>query len=87
MSETPVPPVAFVPTKRTGSGAASGVTLVENITDINDKIRRRRDPRRGALGRAAREMTATYIATPPGSGYGRPDQEPLASETLPEIVG
>jgi cysteinyl-tRNA synthetase len=63
------------------------VTLVENITDINDKIYAaalRAGVRSDDL---AREMAAAYIADTDRLGIGRPDHEPLASETLPEIVG
>jgi cysteinyl-tRNA synthetase len=62
------------------------VTFVANITDINDKIY---DAARAA-GRGsedlAREMTARYLADTDGLGLGRPDHEPLASETLKRII-
>jgi cysteinyl-tRNA synthetase len=60
--------------------------LVINVTDINDKIY---DAARDA-GRPsaeyAEEMTAAYIADTDALGLGRPDVEPLATETIPEIV-
>ena len=61
--------------------------LVENITDINDKIYVAA-PRAGrALRRAApREMARAFIEDTDRLGLGRPDDEPLASETIPEIV-
>jgi len=61
-------------------------TLVANVTDINDKIY---DAARAAgvpSDELAREMTAHYFADTDGLGLGRPDHEPLASETLPEII-
>ncbi len=62
------------------------VTLVANITDVNDKIY---DAAR-LLGRPsdelAREMTAHYVADTDALGLGRPDHEPLASATIGPIV-
>ena len=59
------------------------VTLVENITDINDKIYL------GAPGDSARlaaDASAWYVEDTDLLGLGRPDYEPKASETVPEIV-
>jgi cysteinyl-tRNA synthetase len=62
------------------------VTFVANVTDINDKIY----AAAGALGVAsaslAVEMTDLYRADTDGLGVGRPDFEPLASETVPQII-
>jgi cysteinyl-tRNA synthetase len=61
--------------------------LVVNVTDINDKIY---DAAREA-GRPsdeyAAEMTAAYRDDTDALGLGRPDAEPLATETIEEIVG
>ena len=61
------------------------VTLVVNITDVNDKIydaaRRLGVP----SARLAREMTARYVQDTDRLGLGRPDHEPLASETIDAI--
>jgi cysteinyl-tRNA synthetase len=60
--------------------------LVINITDINDKIY---DAARDAgepSARFAERMTGAYVADTDALGIGRPDAEPLASETLAEIV-
>lgn len=62
------------------------VDLVINITDVNDKIY---DAARAA-GRPsadlAAEMSEFYRADTDGLGLGRPDHEPLASETIGPIV-
>ena len=62
------------------------VTLVENITDVNDKIYTAAQAQGVASADLAREMAAAYIADTDRLGIGRPDREPLASETLDEIV-
>ncbi len=62
------------------------VDLVINITDVNDKIY---DAARAA-GRPsadlAAEMAELYRADTDGLGLGRPDHEPLASQTIGPIV-
>src|SRR5205814_1455013 len=80
------PYVVFGLMKRYLEWRGQPVTLVENITDINDKIyaaARRRGVRSDAL---ARDMAAAYVADTGRLGIGRPDREPLASETVPQIV-
>ncbi len=62
------------------------VTFVANITDINDKIYAAAHARSIGSKRLADEMIAAYIADTDGLELGRPDHEPLASETVPEIV-
>src|SRR6266511_5929324 len=59
------------------------VTLVENITDINDKIYRAAP---GASAELAENASRWYIEDTELLGLGRPDAEPKASETIPEIV-
>jgi cysteinyl-tRNA synthetase len=80
------PYVIFSLLKRLLEFAGLNVTLVVNITDVNDKIY---DAAR-SLGRPsaelAAEMTAHYIADTDALGLGRPDHEPLASETMVPIV-
>jgi len=80
------PYVAFSLLKRFLAHEGYEVTFVANVTDVNDKIY---DAARAAgVGseRLAREMTADYVADTDGLGLGRPDHEPLASETIDEIV-
>ncbi|MDP2712077.1 MAG: cysteine--tRNA ligase [Solirubrobacteraceae bacterium] len=62
------------------------VTLVINITDVNDKIYDAANALGVASADLAAEMTAHYIADTDGFGLGRPDREPLASETIEPIV-
>ena len=62
------------------------VTLVENITDINDKIYDAARPLGEPSADLAAGMAAAYIADTDGLGIGRPDLEPRASETVTEIV-
>jgi cysteinyl-tRNA synthetase len=60
-------------------------TLAINVTDVNDKIY---DAARAAARPSeelAREMTAHYFADTDALGLGRPDHEPLASETIEPI--
>jgi cysteinyl-tRNA synthetase len=60
--------------------------LVINVTDINDKIYAAAGKAGVPSGEFAREMTAAYFADTGRLGLGRPDSEPLASETVGGIV-
>jgi cysteinyl-tRNA synthetase len=62
------------------------VTLVENITDVNERIDAPARERGISSAELAAEMTRAYIADTDRLGIGRPDHEPLASETIAEIV-
>jgi cysteinyl-tRNA synthetase len=62
------------------------VTLVVNITDVNDKIYDAAQAAGVPSAQLAREMTRAYIADTDALGLGRPDYEPLASESMEEIV-
>ena len=62
------------------------VTLVANVTDINDKIYAAAHRLQVGSQELAQEMTAHYFADTDALGLGRPDHEPLASETIPGIV-
>src|SRR5439155_1669614 len=59
------------------------VTLVENITDVNDKIYNAAPGHSAVL---AAQASQWYIEDTEGLGLGRPDHEPRATETIPEIV-
>ena len=59
------------------------VTLVENITDINDKIYLAAP---GTSAQLAADAAQWYIEDTEDLGLGRPDHEPKATETIPEIV-
>ena len=60
------------------------VTLVENITDVNDKIY---DAAPGQSAALAAQAAQWYLEDTERLGLGRPDHEPKATETIPEIVG
>src|SRR4029079_9824916 len=63
------------------------VTFVANVTDVNDKIYDAARPLGVPSADLAREMTAHYVQDTERLGLGRPDAEPLASETIDGIVG
>ena len=62
------------------------VTLVFNITDVNDKIYDAANAAGIGSAELAREMAARYIEDTGRLGLGRPDHEPRASETIDGIV-
>jgi cysteinyl-tRNA synthetase len=59
------------------------VTLVENITDINDKIYAAAP---GASAELAARASEWYVQDTGDLGLGRPDREPKATEAIPQIV-
>jgi cysteinyl-tRNA synthetase len=59
--------------------------FVGNITDINDKIYVAARQAGIPSAELAEAMTAAYKADTDAFGFGRPDAEPLASETIGEI--
>ena len=59
------------------------VTLVVNVTDVNDKIY---DAAPGASAQLAADATRWYLEDTDGLGLGRPDHEPRATETIGEMV-
>jgi cysteinyl-tRNA synthetase len=80
------PFVVFALFKRFLEHEGIDVTLVENVTDVNDKIydaARERGVESAAL---AAEMTAAYVEDTDRLGLGRPDAEPKATETIDSIV-
>jgi len=62
------------------------VTLVVNVTDVNDKIYDAAVAQGRPSAELAAEMTEYYRADTDALGLGRPDHEPLASETMGPIV-
>jgi len=60
--------------------------LVINVTDINDKIYAAARAAGVASDQFAAEMTRAYVEDTDRLGLGRPDAEPLASDTIPEII-
>jgi cysteinyl-tRNA synthetase len=62
------------------------VTFVANVTDVNDKIYAAASAAGIGSEELARDMTAHYMADTERLGLGRPDHEPLASETIAEII-
>jgi cysteinyl-tRNA synthetase len=60
--------------------------LVINVTDINDKIYDAAREAGVSSAEHAAEMTRLYIEDTDRLGIGRPDDEPLATETVTEIV-
>jgi cysteinyl-tRNA synthetase len=62
------------------------VILVTNVTDINDKIYAAAREAGRDSAELAREMTAAYIADTDRLELGRPDYEPLASDSIRQII-
>ena len=80
------PYVVFSQLKRFLEHEGFEATLVANITDINDKIY---DAARAAgrpSAELAREMTVHYVHDTGRLGLGRPDHEPLATESVDGII-
>jgi cysteinyl-tRNA synthetase len=62
------------------------VTLVHNVTDVDDKVYAEAS-RQGIGSRELSERaTAWFLEDTDDLGLGRPDVEPRATETIPEIV-
>ncbi|MGP0100587.1 MAG: cysteine--tRNA ligase [Solirubrobacteraceae bacterium] len=84
------PFVVFSLLKRFLEHEGYDVDLVVNVTDVNDKIydaaRRSNPAHPRPSAELAAEMTEHYRADTDGLGLGRPDHEPLASETIGPIV-
>jgi cysteinyl-tRNA synthetase len=80
------PFVVFALLKRFLEHEGYEVTLVENVTDVNDKIY---DAAREAglpSAELAARMTAAYLEDTDRLGFGRPDAEPQAAETIQPII-
>ncbi len=81
------PFVVFSQLKRFLTAEGYDVVFVANVTDINDKIYAAATAAGVPSDELAREMTAFYRQDTDALGLGRPDHEPLASETIPGIIG
>ena len=80
------PYVVFSLLKRLFVHEGYNVTFVTNITDVNDKIYAAAQTAGVPSERLAEDMIEAYVADTDRLGLGRPDHEPLASATIPEIV-
>jgi cysteinyl-tRNA synthetase len=81
------PFVVFSLLKRFLAHEGFHVTFVANVTDVNDKIYAAAKEAGVPSDQLAAEMTARYVADTDALGLGRPDSEPLASQTMAEIIG
>ena len=79
------PYVVFSLLKRLLAHEGYDVTFVANITDINDKIYAAAHAAGIGSAELAVEMIEHYKADTDALGLGRPDHEPLASETIGPI--
>ncbi len=80
------PYVVFSLLKRFLAHEGYGVTLVINITDVNDKIYDAARARDVPSQDLADTMAAHYVADTDRLDLGRPDHEPLASASIDAIV-
>ena len=80
------PYVIFTLLKRFLQHEGLEAKLVINVTDINDKIYDAARDQGVASGEWAERMTTAYRQDTDALGLGRPDAEPLATETIAEIV-
>jgi cysteinyl-tRNA synthetase len=62
------------------------VKLVHNITDVDDKVYVEAAAREAGSRDLAEWATAWFVEDTDRLGLGRPDVEPRASETMPEII-
>jgi cysteinyl-tRNA synthetase len=62
------------------------VTFVSNITDVDDRVYEASAKAGIGSRNLAAQATAWYRTDTGDLGLGRPDAEPLASETMPEII-
>ena len=62
------------------------VTLVHNITDVDDKVYVEAAKQGIASRELAERATEWFVEDTDDLGLGRPDVEPRATETIPEIV-
>jgi len=80
------PFVVFILLRRFLAQLGYAPRLAINLTDVNDKIYAAARERELDSATHALEMSAAYIADTDRLGLGRPDEEPLATETIGPIV-
>jgi cysteinyl-tRNA synthetase len=80
------PFVIFSLLKRFLEHEGYGVQLVINVTDVNDKIYDAARAAHRPSAELAAQMTDLYRADTDALAIGRPDHEPLASQTIGPIV-
>jgi cysteinyl-tRNA synthetase len=80
------PFVVFSLLKRFLEHEGLAVTLVVNVTDVNDKIYVAAREAGVPSAELAHEMARLYRVDTDDLGLGRPDHEPLASETMGAII-
>jgi cysteinyl-tRNA synthetase len=80
------PFVVFTLLKRFLEHEGLPTTFVANITDVNDKIYNAARQAGVPSAQLAQEMTEHYLTDTDALGLGRPDHEPLASETIGPII-
>jgi len=80
------PFVVFSLLKRFLEHAGNEVTLVANITDVNDKIYDAARAEGIGSEQLAGQMTAHYVKDTDRLGLGRPDREPTATGTMEGII-
>jgi cysteinyl-tRNA synthetase len=78
--------VVFILLRRLFEHLGYQPTLVINVTDVNDKIYTAAEKRGIGSAEHAGEMVRAYVGDTDALGLGRPDHEPKATETIPEII-
>src|SRR5450830_1876261 len=63
------------------------VTFVQNITDVDDKIINRANEEGRSAAEVAREYTEAFISEMRLLGVEDPTVRPLATETIPAMIG
>ncbi len=80
------PYVVFLLLKRFLEHEGYRANIVTNVTDINDKIYAAAREAGRNSEELALELTAAYVADTDRLELGRPDHEPLASGTIPQMI-
>ncbi len=80
------PYVVSMVAKRYFESLGYRVTLVENITDVDDKIIQKANAEGRSAAEVGAEFAQAYRDDTDRLGLGRPDVEPLATEHIREII-